>query len=955
MNIAATYTLTDSGTLWLNTNIINGAGNFAMVSGAGLVMGSPDGITVSSALGNVQVTGTRTYAYGKYEYNGTTTQSTGDGLPATINLLANSNLGVLNLTNSTTITGGTLSLIGGPIATGANTLETDAATVTLRTTGWVNGNFKKYVTVLGGAGSQTWEIGDATNYTPVSLNGTSFTADFDVTASTAAGDHASIGTSNILPGKSVNRSYSLNGTYQGPYNATFNFVAGDVDGGANTANFIVGKYNSPNWTYPTVGTRTSTSTQITGVTSFSDFQIGEAASFIITATAGSNGAISPSGSVVVATGANQQFLLQPNVGYHVDSLFIDGVYNGDSTASYTFYGVSAAHTIHVKFAINGYTLTVVPPTNGTITPGTTNVNFGGSQQFLISPAVGYHLDSVMVDGAKVDSTTSYTFNNVSANHTITALFSINTYTLNVPVVGSGSVGKVPNQPNYNHGANVQLTATPSTGWVFSAWSGDASGNTNPLNVSMTSNKNITATFVEDSAYLVEYRSFSPESLAVDKDNKLKVGKIVKRKADKVDFKLVMVAPDDSTSLKLKFSMLNSGVMTRGTTKIDTLASWTNVKEVITTVNVDSGDTIQIDGRGVKGKQIKITYDWSTLPTHTKGTVLSYLYNIPRYPMPNRVNALFETFEQGGFGTIGLMVGKDRSLDSAKYYGWLQSAKYTDVLKSLYISKTATQHNGQPRGFNTFTNNGKPLVKRQKSLPPTKHDNKLMAEMIALKFNIAASQLEKIPNGFGELVYDDGGGNPLNGMEINAIASLTDSLMMGYYAFGIHEFTDSATFANLYATIDTINDAFEGPLDTVDFASKLHFKGVRALLDVPYLRLGSSMPAKITPLDVPLVEAPVAYRLDQNYPNPFNPTTTIRFDLPQTSIVTLKIYNTIGQEVATILDKEELEDGVQEVTFDAQSFATGVYFYRLTADGLADEDHEVASQSFISVKKMVLVK
>src|SRR5262249_5542457 len=149
-----------------------------------------------------------------------------------------------------------------------------------------------FVAVSGGVGSQTWEVGDATNYTPVTISGSSFSTNFDVTVSTTTGEHPNINTSSIDPTKSVNRYYTMNGTYVGPYSATFNFVPGDKDGSANTSAFIVGKYNSPTWTNPTVGVKTSTSTQITGVTSFSDFAIGEAATaFTIDAGAISHGSI----------------------------------------------------------------------------------------------------------------------------------------------------------------------------------------------------------------------------------------------------------------------------------------------------------------------------------------------------------------------------------------------------------------------------------------------------------------------------------------------------------------------------------------------------------------------------------------------------------------------------------------------------------------------------------------
>jgi len=70
-------------------------------------------------------------------------------------------------------------------------------------------------------------------------------------------------------------------------------------------------------------------------------------------------------------------------------------------------------------------------------------------------------------------------------------------TLNVNVVGSGSVAKIPDQAIYNWGTNVTLTATPTIGWSFEHWSGDASGTANPITVNMTNDKDVTATFTQN--------------------------------------------------------------------------------------------------------------------------------------------------------------------------------------------------------------------------------------------------------------------------------------------------------------------------------------------------------------------------------------------------------------------------------------------------------------------------
>jgi photosystem II stability/assembly factor-like uncharacterized protein len=85
----------------------------------------------------------------------------------------------------------------------------------------------------------------------------------------------------------------------------------------------------------------------------------------------------------------------------------------------------------------------------------------------------------------------------------------------------------------------------------------------------------------------------------------------------------------------------------------------------------------------------------------------------------------------------------------------------------------------------------------------------------------------------------------------------------------------------------------------------------------------------------LAEVPGEFRLAQNFPNPFNPSTVIRFSLPVASHATLKIYDAVGQEVATLVD-ERLSAGSFEVDWNGREFASGVYFYRLRADQFAEQ-------------------
>ncbi len=97
------------------------------------------------------------------------------------------------------------------------------------------------------------------------------------------------------------------------------------------------------------------------------------------------------------------------------------------------------------------------------------------------------------------------------------------------------------------------------------------------------------------------------------------------------------------------------------------------------------------------------------------------------------------------------------------------------------------------------------------------------------------------------------------------------------------------------------------------------------------------------------QLPQGYQLYQNYPNPFNPTTTIGFDLPEPAAVTMKIYNLLGQEVASPFTTQLFEAGHHSIEFAGRNLASGIYFYRIGATGIG------AGRSFHEVKRMVILK
>jgi hypothetical protein len=228
---------------------------------------------------------------------------TGSGIviPSSLPVLANLTLDNPNgaaLAGPMTI-GTLLTLTDGVLDAGVWVVVIDPAASVARTAGHVSGELRKTIP-LGAGVASTFEIGDATTYAPVSLLFGVVSASGTITASTTPGEHPSIGSSVINPARDVNRWWSLvnGGTTFDALTATFTFDPADVDPGASTAAFVVAKWDGA-WALPVSGAALPTSITAFGMTSLSEFAVGEVESADLPDTA--QGVAIPAPAVFLAS------------------------------------------------------------------------------------------------------------------------------------------------------------------------------------------------------------------------------------------------------------------------------------------------------------------------------------------------------------------------------------------------------------------------------------------------------------------------------------------------------------------------------------------------------------------------------------------------------------------------------------------------------------------------------
>jgi hypothetical protein len=214
----------------------------------------------------------------------------------------------------------------------------------------------------------------------------------------------------------------------------------------------------------------------------------------------------------------------------------------------------------------------------------------------------------------------------------------------------------------------------------------------------------------------------------------------------------------------------------------------------------------------------------------------------------------------------------------------------------------------------------------------------MKIIITIILLIGISNAQTVPTGSGCSIYEVQPGTKGNEIKltvanvsetnpatnVNVVLTRKPSSLTFNKETETIELIEAKAEAKATFTFDVNRNASVNRKDTIDFM----------ITDANGLMMSKSFIFNYT--------GPKEFKLEQNFPNPFNPTTTIQYQIPSDAKVTLKVYDILGSEVATIVNEEQ-EAGYKEVQFTGSNIASGMYVYRLTAG------------DYVSIKKMLMIK
>jgi hypothetical protein len=799
---------------------------------------------VFAGSGNSTVTMNGAYSSTNGDFNGITINKSGTG-----RVILGSDINISGGSTSSPSTQSVLTFVHGVVETGNFTLIHQSGTSTNITgasaSSYVLGALGRGMSNSGGS-AKDFPVGDAAGYRPFTLRST--------TGGTATGHYATV---RVVSGDANTGSSTLNGGidrisavryYQLTYTrgsagaASMSFdrfyptygtddgvIAGNRDlrvaYSTNTrATWTkLGQISNPHLTDltspPTLIRPDSLSTPVSLASGGAGMYIaladtlgggnplGVDIQYAITVVAGSHGSITPDGLVMVDFAADQLFSVFPSPGYYVDSLIVDGV-RVDSTTSYTFHNVRSNHSIRAVFRILQYSITAGAGAHGTIIPsGVIAVDYGSSLRFTWIPDPSYRLDTLLVDGVRVDSSAGYTFANVTGNHSIHAQFSLLSSTFNVPLAAGWNLVSLPVSSPIPGDSVRQLFTASVNNYAFE--------------------------FNAGLGYLQRYR--------------LENGK----------------------GYWEKFDVANSQALTGTPILSDTIAvaaGWNIVGSVSCTVDTTS---IVANPPGLRSSNW-FSYAGGYTPTAQLAPGKGYWV------------------KSAGTGTFTMSCGVSAPIMNA-------ASSVDDVLNSITISDAR----GRSQTLYFGTDAAHRIALSLYDMPP------------------------KAPQGAFDARFETADGGSMVSIDpVSGSSSVASAIALQSDAYPLVIMWKMRNNESSYELMDGMEGRYFVP---AEMSGEGSIKLMNNLLERLFIsRIGEG-------------GRPATFAVSQNYPNPFNPVTTIRYALPVDSRVQVDVLDVLGQRVRT-LNNGQVPSGYHMVVWDGKNndglaSGSGVYFLKVSAEGM----------------------
>ncbi len=490
-----------------------------------------------------------------------------------------------------------------------------------------------------------------------------------------------------------------------------------------------------------------------------------------------------------------------------------------------------------------------------------------------------------------------------------------TYDLGTQVIGSGIIN--PSGGTYSENVWAEIEAVADSGWLFEHWDGDLYGNTNPTAVKMDSDKNITAVFkqklspsqspvaingqlsvdglnlVNQYGHPIQLRGMSTHGLQWFWDNYTDESLDVLAYEWGADILRISVYVQeggwvtDPAGFTAKVSTLIDKATDRG---MYALVDWHQLQPPDPNYNLDNAITFFTDIATAYKDYNNIIYDICNEPSDVSWNTIK-TYGDAIIPLIRAIDSdaviLIGTH---GWATFGVSDGRTHQdiLDNP--------LNYPNIMYTFHFYAAS-------------------------------HQESYLDELDA-----ASDVLPVFVTEFGTQTYSGDGTN-----DFGFAQKYIDLMAQKKISWTNWNYSDDFRSGAVWKNPNT--GANNGPWTDAN----LKESGL-------WIKDKISNPADDFPIDVTSVTDPAVltteisdrFEVYQNYPNPFNPTTKIKYSIPQSSFVSLRVYDLLGEEIMTLVN-EEKSIGNYEVEFNGSNLSSGIYFYRFQ------------SGSFIETKKLILVK